>query len=508
MSQSIAFNVTDFLIGKHITYNSNSKIAIVGDSQEITYQQLAICIANFSVYLDNLKKVNKGDTVVCLFDDSVESAICFLGLIYGGYIPCYLNPGLPTHNIGFYLESVNSKLVLISDKYLKVFQSQFEKSNTSFQEIKSHSLIDTTGTPTFDSYKVTKESPLFYSFTSGTTGYPSSVMHRHKDIVIMNENYVATVLNVTSRDTLFTTSKMFFGYGLNNLFIALYYGATARLSSQNLSPESIYDIFNIQQPSVFFSVPSIYNHLINYNKLYENQFIPKLCVSAGETLPARILNEWDKRFNTPIIDGIGSTETLSTFISNTPEDVKPNCTGRLVSGFQAVVKDDNGNKKKNGETGNLWIKGGTYHISYLNNEKATNERFSDGWFITNDLFYQDDDGYFYYQGRLSDLIYRKGIWLFPERIEARINQHDDIIESAVIGLRDAELNTLLLVFIVSNNYSSSLEEEICALNKKSTYYKEEEMIDLMYLLDALPKTFTGKIKRHELKQLALEEKNK
>ncbi len=266
------------------------------------------------------------------------------------------------------------------------------------------------------------------------------------------------------------------------------------------------DIFNIQQPSVFFSVPSIYNKLINYNKLYENQFIPRLCVSAGETLPTKILNEWDKRFNTSIIDGIGSTETLSTFISNTPDDVKPNCTGRLVSGFQAVVKDDNGNKKKNGEIGNLWIKGGTYHIAYLNNEKATNERFSDGWFITNDLFYQDDGGYFYYQGRLSDLIYRKGIWLFPERIEARINQHDDIIESAVIGLRDAELNTSLLVFIVSNNYSSSLEEEICALNKKSTYYKEEEMIDLICLLDTLPKTFTGKIKRHELKKLALEEK--
>lgn len=115
-----------------------------------------------------------------------------------------------------------------------------------------------------------------------------------------------------------------------------------------------------------------------------------------------------------------------------------------------MIKDHEGNELGNNKVGTLWVHGETYPTCYLNNEKATEERFVDGWFNTHDLFYKNEDGFFYHQGRLNDLIYKNGVWIFPARIEGRINAHNNVRESIVIDYRAEANETNLVAFLVIN----------------------------------------------------------
>lgn len=493
------FNIIDSLLVRHA---NKRKVAIIDGGKNITYSTLLSYVIALPHKIKKLEEMKKGSIVTLLFDDSIESSICFSSLIYYGLIPCYLNPYLPITAYNFYLKSVSTKLILISSEHLNKFQNYFDLNEIEYAVI-STDLFKEKQTDNFkncESFSSQLTSPLFCSYTSGTTGHPSAVMHQHKDVKIMNENYVSHILSINEDDVIFSTSKMYFAYGLNNLLISLYYGAMAILSPRNLSSENIWNLINKYNPSVFFSVPMVYRKLLDEQYIPKNIQMPRICISAGEKLPETIFDSWRKFFNGSIIDGIGSTETLSTFISNKPTDIKKGSTGKLVNGFLGVIKGKDGRILSPNNVGVLWIKGNTYPNSYINNQLASNERFIDGWFVTNDMFYQDEEGNFYYQGRVNDLIYNRGSWIFPSRIEKRLNEHEDIFESVVIGKRTENGDTLIINFVVlKNNVNlNNLKREIDFFNKKDPYYREEENIHVIHVVDDLPKTVTGKIKRHEL----------
>ena len=343
-------------------------------------------------------------------------------------------------------------------------------------------------------------SDAFGLFTSGTTGKPNLIIHRHKDPVITIKNYVLNTLSMTANDVLFSTSKLFFAYGLNSLLYALYHGATAILSPTENSLEIIWRIINALKPTIIFSVPTMYSRLLECSHSPKSMSHVRLCVSAGEHLPSSLLEKWQDQLNVSIIDGIGTTEILSTFISNTPSIFSKNSTGKLVSGFSAEIRDENNRVLPIGEIGILWIRGDTYPSAYINNSAMSQDRFVNGWFKTYDLFSCCQFGFYYYHGRASDLIKCGGIWIFPHRIEAILNAHPNIRESAVVC---HEYNGLQrpIAYIVLRNKGENFDELTSELKRqckeKSSKYEYPHMI---YVVDDIPKTVTGKLQRYKLRE--------
>lgn len=211
------------------------------------------------------------------------------------------------------------------------------------------------------------------------------------------------------------------------------------------------------------------------------------------------------RFKEPILDGIGTTEILSTFISNSKSQFKMNSTGKLVSGFIAKLCDEMGESVKFGEVGMLWVKGDTYQSFYYKNQKLTEKHFHQGWFNTYDLFSQDEDGYYFYHGRANDLIKSGGVWIYPYKIEEIILKHAGIADCLVVGQEQYDGLCRPVAYIVAKDDVEDLEgiaESVKKLCKEKL--SRLEYPHLVYFVKMIPKTATGKKKRYLLQGESIE----
>jgi len=223
-------------------------------------------------------------------------------------------------------------------------------------------------------------------------------------------------------------------------------------------------------------------------------------VSAGEALPGDILRRWREKTGGVILDGIGSTEILHIFISNAPGDYKPGASGRLVPGYGAKIVGEDGNEVSRGDSGALWIKGGSIAKYYWNNPEKTAATMQGEWINTGDTYYQDEEGYFVYCGRNDDMMKVGGIWCSPFEIEARLIEHPKVLEAAVVARADEDELIKPEAFIVLNDPADAghgLEGELLEHCKNGlARYKYPRWFNFV---EQLPKTATGKIQRFKLR---------
>ena len=210
---------------------------------------------------------------------------------------------------------------------------------------------------------------------------------------------------------------------------------------------------------------------------------------------------WKAETGTDILDGIGSTEALHIFISNRVGDIRPGTSGRLVSGYEARILDEHDREVPTGDSGQLFIRGDSTAKYYWNNPDKTAATMVDGWLNTGDTYIQDEDGYFHYCGRNDDMLKVGGIWCSPFEIEARLIEHDQVLEAAVIGRADDDELVKPAAFVVlKTGDAGSIEvEQALRAHCKSGLapYKYPRWIEFV---DELPKTATGKIQRFKLRQ--------
>jgi benzoate-CoA ligase len=259
----------------------------------------------------------------------------------------------------------------------------------------------------------------------------------------------------------------------------------------------MYAIIARHRPTIFFAVPTLFGAMLNEKGALEGV---RVCVSAGEALPPEILKRWQKRFRVCIMDGIGSTEISHIFISNYVDNIRPGCTGKLVPGYQARIVDEKFNDVPEGEIGTLLIKGDSTAACYWNKHEKSKQTMLGDWINTDDKFFRDQDGYYYYVGRSNDMLKVGGIWVSPIEVEACIMEHPDVLECAVVGAPDEKDLVKPKAFVVLKNGfvpSEKLADEIKAYVKKTlAHYKYPRWVEFV---KELPKTATGKIKRFELK---------
>ena len=281
----------------------------------------------------------------------------------------------------------------------------------------------------------------------------------------------------------------------------LWVGATAVLAAGPPSPDMTFEVIETYRPTIYYGVPTLYAaQLRAMEDASPDLSSVRAYVSAGEALPGDILRRWQEKTGGVILDGIGSTEILHIFISNAPGDHKPGASGRLVPGYGAKIIDEDGNEASQGDSGALWIKGGSIAKYYWNNPEKTAAAMQGEWINTGDTYYQDTESYFIYCGRNDDMMKVGGIWCSPFEIEAKLIEHPKVLEAAVVARADDDDLIKPEAFIVLNDRADAahgLEDEL--LEHCKTGLARYKYPRWFTFVDDLPKTATGKIQRFKLR---------
>ncbi len=492
-------NVAEELIGNSPSIRGDKTALYCGDTT-VTYKQLAQNINKFANVLKGMG-VKPTERVLMVMPDSPMFVYAFLGSIKYGAWPVPVNTTLGERDYHYLLTNSEARLLVTLKDGKAAHVKTEHKCETvlpfeeNFQEI-----FDSASTEA-DPYLCAPDDIAFWLYSSGSTGKPKGAMHKHMSMLYTADTYAKDILQISEDDLCFSVSKLFFAYGLGNgITFPLRFGAAAVLLSESPTPDAVLETLDKFKPTVFFGVPTQYNSVL---KKIDGLHLPGLraCVSAGEALPPEILKRWRSNTGLEILDGIGSTEALHIFISNRAGEVKEGTSGRLVPGYEAKIVDDDGKDLPDGETGHLWIKGGSVTPGYWNRPEDNAERFLEGgWFKTGDM-YSREDGYFTYHGRGDDMLKVGGIWVSPMEIEYTLMEHGAVSECAVVG-QEVEGLIKPFAYVTLNDrpdigdkaqLSAELIEFVAA---KLPKFKRPWKI---YFVEDLPKTATGKIQRYMLR---------
>ena len=350
----------------------------------------------------------------------------------------------------------------------------------------------------FNAVKTMQDDVALLGFTSGSTGNPKATMHFHRDLLIIADGYAKEVLGVKPDDIFIGSPPLAFTFGLGGLAIfPLRFGATATLL-ENAAPPNMIEIIEKYRATICFTAPTAYRAMMQAMDEGADLSSLRAAVSAGETLPAPVYEEWIAKTGKPMLDGIGATEMLHIFISNRFDDHKPACTGKPVTGYSAKIIGLDGEEQPNGTPGRLALKGPT-GCRYLGGERQ-DEYVQNGWNISGDTFVQDENGYFYFAARNDDMILSSGYNIAGPEVEAALLSHSDVLECAVIGAKDLERGSVVEAHVVLADGISQSVDCIKSLQdhvkKLIAPYKYPRSI---IFVKSLPKTATGKIQRFLLK---------
>lgn len=503
------FNAADYFVDRNIRAGRAKKIAICCGDEQLTYAEVQAGMNRCGNALRSLG-VKMENRVALLLLDTPLYPQAFFGAIKIGAVPICLNTLMRPKDYAYFLNDSRAHTLVVDAalldciapiraelthlEHIVVANGAGGETDLDLAALISRQTASLTAAPT------SPDDPCFWLYSSGSTGQPKGTIHLQHDMVYAAETYGKKVLNVREEDVCFSAAKLFFAYGLGNgLYFPFSVGATAVYLPERPTPEAVFATIEKQRPTLFFGVPTLFGSMLAEKGGFAGV---RLCVSAGEALPPDILRRWRERFQVDIIDGIGSTEIAHIFISNREDSVREGSTGRLVPGYEARIVDDDFKEVPQGEIGTLLIKGDSIAAGYWNKHEKTKKTMLGEWINTDDKFFQDEEGFFFYVGRSNDMLKVGGIWVSPIEVEACLMEHAAVLECAVVGAEDRQALVKPLAYVVLNKeYTPSevLEKEIKDFVKTSlAHYKYPRWVKFV---DELPKTATGKIKRFELQRI-------
>jgi 2-aminobenzoate-CoA ligase len=337
--------------------------------------------------------------------------------------------------------------------------------------------------------------------TSGSTGVPKITMHFHRDILAIGDTFDRHALRLVPDDVVACSAPLAFTFGLGMLVIfPLRAGACALLIEQ-ATPAQLADIVASEHVTVLATAPTAYKAILR-DGLEGKLAGLRTAVSAGEHIPQGTWERLRDRIGLKVIDGIGSTELLHIFITAAGDDIRPGATGRPLPGVRAAILGPDGTELGPGEPGRLGVIG-PVGCRYLDDERQRNY-VRCGWNITGDVFYKDADGYFYYQARSDNMIVSSGYNIGGPEVEAAIDTHPDVLESAVVARPDAERGSVVCAFVVLRDGVPADAAIAAAKAKQIQDYVKNVLAPYKYPRDvrftaALPRNASGKLQHFALR---------
>jgi benzoate-CoA ligase len=496
-----------------------ARVAVLYEQRQITYEELRATTVQAAEALQALG-IGERDRVALLLTDSPEFIASFVAVISLGAIAVPINLALRREDQLAILKDCGARLAIIEgnivetlfssptsmadSKNLLVVRRNEETVPSSIAGISAQAFNRARREPVGNDFPVQgkEDADAFILYTSGSTGEAKGAVHRQADIFYTNETFAQQVLGLREGDRLFSSSRLPFAYGLGNSFtFPLLNGFTTILCREKPAPDVISRVFKDHRLTIFFGVPVVYRMLLEHqrtgNKLDTSSL--RLCISAGEALPAQLGEDWQRTFGVEILDGIGSTEMLHMFMSNHEGAVRYGSSGKLLNGYEARLIDHEGAVTATNEVGNLWIKGNSAAKRYWQRSDTSADTFVDGWVRTGDLYRCDVDGYWWHQGRSDDCFKPTGQWVSPIEVENILLTSEAVRACAVVeGFDQDGLSCVCAFVVLENNNAAPPKEDLCALCEKHLprFKRPRRYI----FIPELPYTATGKVQRYKLRE--------
>lgn len=495
-------------------------MAVLFEHEEITYQELRDRTVRVAEALQ-ASGIGAGDRVAILLNDSPEFITSFVATISLGAIAVPINLALRQEDQLFILKDCGAGAAILEAKAAEnLFRSSADQTEVknlfvvnrddgsdvpfSAAGLNAQDFDGVKRGPLSDGFPVRADgdADAFILYTSGSTGEPKGAVHRQSDIFYTNETFCAEVLGLREGDRIFSSSRLPFAYGFGNSFsFPLLNGSTTILCREKPAPNVVNRVFREYRPTIFFGVPVVYSMLLDHHRRPGHTLDTsslRLCVSAGEALPAQLGEDWEKTFGVPILDGIGSTEMLHMFMSNHEGDVRYGSSGKLLRGYEARLVDHEGVTTQPGEAGNLWIRGDSAAMRYWQRPETSAETFVDDWVRTGDLYRADGDDFWWHMGRSDDCFKPTGQWVSPIEVENVLLRHASVRAAAVVEGFDEHGLSCVCAFVVGTETGEISEESLRALCESALPRFKQPRRYLF--VSELPYTATGKVQRFKLRE--------
>jgi len=482
-------------------------VALIGNGRRRTYKELSDWTNRLAHALAEDFGVKPGNRVLLRSGNNPAMVAAWLAVTKVGAVAVNTMPLLREAELTKIVDKAEIALALCDNRIADDLvacgkNSRFLKAVVCFDGTSNHDAeLDRVALDKpvlFDAVRTGRDDVALLGFTSGTTGEPKATAHFHRDLLIIADGYAKEVLRVTPDDVFVGSPPLAFTFGLGGLAIfPLRFGATATLL-ENASPANMIGIIETHKATISFTSPTAYRAMMGAMDEGADLSSLRMAVSAGETLPAPVFEEWTRKTGKPILDGIGSTELLHIFITNRIGDCTAGATGRPVTGYDAHVVDDEMRDVPDGTAGHLAVRGPT-GCRYLadHRQRAYVRR---GFNLTGDDFVRDANGVFHFVARADDMIISSGYNIAGPEVEAALLSHPDVAECAVVGAPDEERGQIVQAHVVLKD--GAAPDEACVkrlqdhVKAKIAPYKYPRSV---VFVGALPKTQTGKIQRFKLR---------
>jgi len=494
------FNMATYFLDDRVKEGKGEKVAIRYRDRSYTYRDVVRESNRVGNVLRDLG-VGVEDRVYLCLPDIPEFAFSLFGILKVGAVLTMGNPRLPREDYEYYLDYTRAKVAIVHASCAEHFRAIKSKHLRALIVV-GHDyerLVEKAG-DTCVIADTTRDDVACWLFSGGTTGRSKGVVHCHHDFPYNTEHYAKQVVQYRESDVTLSVPRLYFGYATGtNLWFPFAVGATTALFDEQPTPETLFEMIRKFRPTVLTNVPTTIGKMVNHpDAAKQDLSCLRVVLSAGEYLPPELYQRWKQTFRAEILDGIGSAEMFHIYISNRIGDVKQGSLGKIVPGYEAkVVNPETGAECPVGEVGRLHIKGDSAGLMYFNQHEKSKETFAGDWCFTADLFHVDAEGYYWYEGRVDDLLKVGGIFVSPIEVENCLLKHAAVAEAAVVGWKDeAGLEKPKAYVVLKAGARATVEELQAHVKERLAPYKFPRVVEF---IDALPKTDRGKIDRKKLK---------
>ena len=354
--------------------------------------------------------------------------------------------------------------------------------------------------PQFDNFDTAAEDICLIAFTSGTSGDVKGTMHHHRDLIVTADCMPRTVLPVMPNDVFVSNMPLSEVFGLSSLVLFPMRIGASSILLQQFDPKVLIQAIDRLNATVCCSSPSSYRAMLELTDKFDASRL-NTCVSSGEPLAPSVYNQWRNRTGSSIIDAFGSTELLGRVIASPMEDIRPGSTGKPVEGYHCRVVDEGFRDIPTGMAGRLLVKGPT-GCRYLGGENQT-AYVKQGWNVTGDLYSIDADGFFWFRGRMDDIIDNGGYEIVAPEIEELLLDHEAVADCAVVAAPDKALGTIAKAYVVPAPGQTAGDElaKVLAnyIRNREDAFKCPTRWDFV---PTLPRTDSGVMQRYKLREHA------
>ena len=497
------YNVGADLLERNLSAGRANKLAIASAAKDVTYGELFKLACGAAHELHDLG-VRREERVLIVGYDGAGWVAAFLGAIRLGAVPVPVNPLLQrSEDYDHFIEDSLARVVVVDANTEEKLKPAVDRAAAAPRMMRADQIspgADFAVAPT------RKDDMAFWLYSSGSTGKPKAVVHLQHDIPYTCITYAEQVLGITERDITFSTTGLFHAYGFgNNLTFPYWVGASTVLHAGRNTPATVLDTIERRRPTLFFSAPTLYNAILNFEGAKDRDLSSiRHCVAAAEALPAEVWRRWKEAFGLTILDGVGSTEMLHIYCSNQLDDLRPGSSGKAVPGYELKILDEQGGPVHSGEAGDLYVRGDSALALYWAQHEKTKRSVLGEWFLTGDRYRVDEDGFFWYEGRSDDMIKVSGLWVSPIEIESALMEHAAVAESAVVGIEVGGF-TKIKAFVILKGAATANEALVAELQEHcKSRLQRFQFPHMIEFVPELPKTVTGKIQRYKLREPARE----